>query len=99
LPPVDLSRSGDEVSAIEKFRACPDCNQETRIVSNFSGVTAYCGPCKKSWPISSMPRASILPVALPRGLSKQTLVEPDWSRAQDNPHGDPLNEQVGPKRR
>ena len=99
LPPIDSSMKEDDRPALDKARYCPTCRREARIVSNTYGIEAYCGPCKKNWPISSTSNVLMTAPNLPRGLSKQTLVEPDWNRAQEDTHGDPLNEQIGPKRR
>ena len=99
LPEVDVKTNWDDVAAIDRCRFCPACHAEARIVSNSSGITAYCGPCHTFWPIASQSSMLATPPSLPRGLSKQTLVEPDWSMALESSTGDPLNEQVGPKRR
>ena len=76
---------------------CQKCGQKGRTVSNHNGVNVYCNTCKIHWPISRT-RGKEIPMTAPRGLSKQTLVEPDWSMA-DIEIGDVTNEQVGPKRR
>ena len=77
---------------------CPQCGQKGRTVANSSGVNVFCNACKIHWPISGIPVAKQIPLTAPRGLSKQTLVEPDWNMATDQ-IGDVSNEQVGPKRR
>ena len=99
LPPIDSSVAQRNTSALDRSRMCPDCGQEVRLVSNNDGLRAFCGPCRKNWPISSTPMAVMIMPTMPRGLSKQTLIEPEWDRAMDDPQGDPLNEQIGPKRR
>jgi hypothetical protein len=63
-------------TALDTARFCPTCKQEARINSNHLGVRAYCNNCRTDWPISG-PAILDLPASLPRGLSKQTLVEPD----------------------
>lgn len=101
LPEVDPSISDERVSAFDKGRVCPSCKsgKNVRIVSNASGVHAYCGPCKRHWPISSAPLGPQLPPELPRGLHKHTLVEPNWDKAFDQSSGDVTNEQVGPRKK
>jgi len=99
LSKVDPALARQEIPAIDRARFCPTCKQEARIVSNSSGIEAYCGPCHKHWPISCMPMVTVIAATFPRGLSKQTLVEPDWNRADEDQQGDPLNEQIGPRRR
>lgn len=100
--PTGLPGQGDKAletqSAREAMMRCDECGELGRTVINDSGVNVFCNKCKKHWPISSMSLAQKLPVAAPRGLSKQTLVEPDWSLAEGE-IGDVTNEQVGPKRR
>jgi hypothetical protein len=96
--PGEADHAVELQAAREAMITCPDCGQKGRTVTNSGGVNVFCNQCKKHWPISSTPRARELPVALPRGLSKQTLVEPDWSLAEGEV-GDVTNEQVGPKRR
>jgi hypothetical protein len=64
-------------------RICPKCGKEaSRIVSNLLGRQAYCGPCKFDWPIGP-PVVTAMPPILGRGLSKQTVVQPDWNLAVD----------------
>jgi ribosomal protein L37AE/L43A len=88
----------DVQAAREKMITCPKCGQKGRTVTNSSGVNVFCNKCKIHWPISSAPLAKEVPMSTPRGLRKETLVEPDWSMA-DIEIGDVTNEQVGPKRR
>ena len=88
----------DLTAAREARIKCPQCGQKGRTVSNSGGVNVYCNACKIHWPISGMPVAKHVPLTAPRGLSKETIVEPDWSMA-DAQIGDVSNEQVGPKRR
>ena len=101
LPEIDRAAQADNRTAIEKARTCPHCKsaKNVRIVSNQHGVNAICGPCKRHWPISAAPLAPQMPEALPRGLHKQTIVEPQWEKAYDEIEEDVTNEQVGPKRR
>jgi hypothetical protein len=99
LPKTDPAFLSEGTLAIDRARICRDCGNETRLVSNSEGIEAYCGPCKKHWPVASTPMETVSFPTTARGLSKQTLVEPDWNRAFDSPQGDPLNEQIGPKQR
>jgi hypothetical protein len=99
LPPVDQCVQADDRSAIDTARFCPRCKQEARIVSSRSGIAAYCGPCRKSWTISTKPLVSDIPPTMPRPLQKETWIEPDWNMADAPTHGDVTNEQVGPKPR
>lgn len=91
--------SEDIVAIAMAMITCPDCNQEGRVVSNHLGKNVYCGPCKKRWPITSVARGERMTPTSPRPLSKETLVEPDWSKAFEDLGGDPTNDQVGPKRK
>ncbi len=99
LPEADPTEEAAEVPAIrsEAVRTCADCgNKNPRIASTNSGVTAYCS-CGKFWPIASGGLSRTLPETIPRGISKTTLVEPNWDIAFEDlggPHGE-----VGPKRR
>jgi hypothetical protein len=79
LPEVKEKASGNP---IDLGRTCPTCKGEARVVSNRNGVRAYCGPCKQDWAISG-PRDKVMPHTLPRGISKQTLVQPDWEMAYE----------------
>ena len=100
LPEFDPTEEYAETPAVrtERVRTCDDCgNKKPRIAATSSGVTAYCS-CGKWWAISSAPIASTLPEVPPRGLSKTTLVEPDWNKAFDDTEGENHGE-VGPKRR
>ncbi|GAF67775.1 unnamed protein product [marine sediment metagenome] len=75
LPPEN------ERSAFDTARICKQCGETGRVVSNYLGTQVYCGPCKIDWPISSTPMAPQGPLASPRGLSKVTLVEPNFDKA------------------
>lgn len=78
---------------VDKARLCQACGAESRVVSNRFGRTAYCGPCGTQWPISGPvvpPHAEA--AFLPRGLSKSTLVEPDYSIAFEDDEEDQLYE-------
>ena len=61
--------------AVDKLRNCSVCEQPARIVSNYLGTRAYCGPCKRDWAIAMMPRNPQIPFAPGRALSKETAVE------------------------
>ena len=80
----------------ESMVHCRACGQKGRTVSNSGGVNVYCNTCKTHWPISSAPLAKEVPLSQPRGLSKVTLVEPDWGIATET-IGDVTNDEVGPK--
>lgn len=72
---------------LDKARFCPKCGKEGRIVSNYLGVNVYCNPCKNVWAISApLNPVTISPANIPRGLSKITLVEPDYNMADDVPN-------------
>jgi len=90
LPPVakEVKRS-----PVDKARFCTQCGAEARIVSNRFGRTAYCGPCGTEWPISGpvVPQHAVAGY-LPRGLSKQTLLEPDYTMAFEDDEEDQLYE-------
>jgi hypothetical protein len=66
---------------LEKNKSCPQCGKPGRIASNYLGVNGHCAACKINWPITNSPLQPESPVNLPRGLSKQTAVEPDWNIA------------------
>ncbi len=101
LPEADPTATVEGKPAIETSRTCSDCktNKHVRIVSNQNGVRAWCRKCKNNWGISSNPMAPPQTLIPPRGLSKQTLVEPDWNMANEDISGDTTHEQVGPKKR
>ena len=101
LPSLNRKAISRGVSAFEKARICPHCKsgKGVRIISNQYGVRAVCGPCKKHWPISAAPLSSEIPITVPKGFRKETLVEPNWEKAYDEISGDVTNEQVGPKKR
>lgn len=85
LPPVKTSSDSIEEenlnSNFEKSRNCPQCGKPGRIVSNYLGVNGHCGPCKIHWPVANSPLRPEIPSSLPRGLHKETYVEPDWTSA------------------
>jgi hypothetical protein len=86
LPAVEGAASREQIglTKFQKATVCDSCGQDGRVVSNRNGVTVYCGPCKKSWGISSAPLVQEVPATMERGLRKRTLVEPDWSKAQED---------------
>ena len=99
--PIGLPESEQKFEDVgdpfKKVRNCQICGKEGRIFSNSDGIQGHCGPCKNFWPISSTSLAQPN-IALPgRGLGKVTLVEPDWSMANDSDIGASSNEQVGPR--
>jgi hypothetical protein len=100
LPTADPTEEFAETPAVRsaKARTCDKCgNTEPRVSSGSTGVTAYCS-CGHWWPIASQSLGGSLPIMPPRGLSKQTLVEPDWDKAYEDMEG-VNNDEVGPKRR
>lgn len=80
LPP---SKSTTSVDPVDANRYCPTCGAEARIVSNFDGRRAFCGPCKKDWPISGAV-LEVIPSTGARGLRKITLIEPNWEAAYED---------------
>jgi len=81
--PKPAAQTEETVSALDKARNCSTCGNPARIVAGESGIHAFCGPCKKDWPISSSIPHLRTSMSLPRGLHKETLVEPDWSKVND----------------
>lgn len=83
--PDDLPEAECEakLTALDASRNCMKCGQEARIVSNHLGVRAYCGPCKIDWPVSG-PLATPMPLSLPRGITKQTMIPPDTQLAYED---------------
>lgn len=79
----DLPPPVQEVSAspLDSSRVCSKCGQEGRVVSNELGVNVFCNHCKTHWPVSMAKVQEGAVALMPRGLSKQTLVEPDTSIA------------------
>jgi len=94
-PQVEVKR-GER--AVDKARKCKQCGKDARIVSKSGFRQAYCGPCKLTWPIGPAPDLSGPPLNMPRGLSKQTLVEPDWNMAYEE-IGTGEDESFGPKKK
>jgi len=92
LPPVKPSTDSMQETNLqnnfERARNCPKCGKPGRIVSNNCGVNVHCGPCKIHWPISNSPLRPETPGAAPRGLHKETSMEPDWNLAFDKDVGD-----------
>lgn len=97
LPDVDY-KAKTHVRGIDAARYCQDCDTECRVISNSTGVHAYCSTCKRWWPISPQAVAPPLPPTPLRGLRKETLVEPDWTVA-DREVGEAKHDEVGPKRK
>lgn len=100
LPEADPTEELTQTAAVraEQTKICDKCGERAyRVASGMGGVTAYCS-CGHWWVISSRPIGGVLPVTPPRGLSKQTLVEPDWDKAFEATEG-ARNGEVGPKRR
>lgn len=85
---TDSVQEANLQSNIERARKCPKCGRDGRVVSNNCGVNVFCGPCKIHWPIANSPLQPELPLSVPRGLHKETRVEPDWSSAFDRDLGD-----------
>lgn len=100
LPATDPTEEEVETAAIraEQTRICDKCgNRAQRVSSNNTGVTAYC-ECGHWWAIASRPIGGALPITPVRGLSKETLVEPDWNKAFEDTEG-VRNDEIGPKRK
>lgn len=100
LPLADPTEEADETPALqsERVRTCDKCGKKAfRLSSNRHGVMAYCS-CGYRWAIAAQPLGGSLPLAPPRGLSKQTLIEPDWDKAFVDLEGE-THGKVGPKRR
>jgi hypothetical protein len=100
LPESDPDAEYTEPPAIraERTKICDKCGERaSRIASNNMGVTAYCS-CGHWWAITVRPLANAMPISPPRGLSKETLVEPDWGKAYEDLEGAD-HDKVGPKQR
>jgi hypothetical protein len=101
LPPIKglpTTKKADSSERREAVRFCDKCGQEGQVISNQTGIHVFCNPCKRWWPISSSPLSgTALPTPV-RGMSKMTLVEPDWNMAFEPSTGDVSSEQVGPKK-
>jgi hypothetical protein len=101
LPVVNSHRAAHQENQIPNVRFCKKCREEGRgevegrVVSNSLGVNVYCR-CGYQWPISSAALAPAMPDTMPRGLRKETWVEPDWNLAFED-LGD-RNDKVGPKK-
>lgn len=81
LPSVEVK---PRQRALDTARKCDKCgNEDPRIVSNRDGVRAYC-VCGFNWGISLSAVSPNLPLNSGRGISKQTLVEPDWTLADED---------------
>jgi len=87
-PNTDSLHEESLSAAFNRNRTCPQCGKQGRIVSNNLGVNGHCGPCRIHWPIANSPLRPETPGAAPRGLHKETSVEPDWSLAFDRDVGD-----------
>jgi len=85
--PTDLPEAKVVVFAktpLEAASTCEKCGGPTRIVSNYEGRRAWCNKCGHNWGIS-LAAVSLVPGGLEtRGLSKRTLVEPDWNLAYED---------------
>lgn len=79
-PPPVVEPNKDPLA---EARICPSCGKEGRVVSNYLGTNVFCGPCKRHWPIASSAKNETVIPNLPRGLRKETRVEPDWDMAFD----------------
>lgn len=84
---IDAKETAQLDANLRNMRLCPTCKREGRVVSNTLGVNVYCGPCKIHWPIANTPLLPEAPILMPRGISKQTHVEPDWNMAYDDDIG------------
>ena len=83
--PTDLPDAKAKIaprSAKEAARICEKCQSTSvRVWSDAYGQHAQCGHCKHFWGISMAASMIIPSQAFERGLSKQTIVEPDWNLA------------------
>ena len=82
LPPVKTDEA-PQLTGLDKARFCPDCGKEARILAGEFGSHAFCGPCKKDWPIGGPIPQSNFGMSIPRGTHKITLVDPDISKLYD----------------
>ena len=81
LPTVEVQPRS---RALDTARKCDKCGKEGRVVSNRDGVRVYC-TCGYNWGISLSALRPNLPVGQSsRGISKETLVEPDWTLADED---------------
>jgi hypothetical protein len=84
LPDLPEASPKQRTRAIDKARVCDKCKgTEVRIVSKATGVRAFC-VCGHNWGIAMASLNPALPIAGARGISKETLVEPDWNLAVEN---------------
>ena len=83
LPELPTIEVQPRQRALDTARKCDKCGKEGRVVSNRNGVRAYC-VCGFNWGISLMALQPSLPLTGGRGISKETLVEPDWSLADED---------------
>lgn len=88
LPDLPSENPVQKVRGIDKSRICEKCGKTekegVRVVSKIGmGVRAYC-LCGHSWGIALSSPNPPIPVTTGRGLSKETLVEPDWNLAFEN---------------
>jgi hypothetical protein len=74
---------GRNFPAINKARMCKTCGKEGRVITNSNGVFVKCHPCNSYWPVAPAIVGIGDAEVRPRGLSKETQVEPDWDKAFD----------------
>lgn len=96
LPSTESRPASQHENFLPGTRFCKKCKREGRVVSNDMGINVYC-LCGNQWPISSMPLCPSMPESMPRGLRKETRVEPNWDLAFEDIGGG-ANEQIGPKK-
>lgn len=95
--PVGSTAGLKPIEAVEAARTCEKCgSKNVRIFSNYNGRQAKCTECKHWWSIAMVPAAAIVRGDLNvRGLSKRTVIEPDWNLAYEDlddvydPNNDP----------
>lgn len=64
---------------------CDKCGStEIRIGHNQFGIRAYCTSCKHQWGIAATTGSPRVPTYAGRGMSKETLVEPEWGLAYED---------------
>lgn len=79
-PPEEVA-----VPTTQQERQCDRCgSKELRIGHGMQGIRAYCISCKNEWGIAATTGSRSIPTYGGRGMSKQTLVEPDWGLAYED---------------
>lgn len=80
LPEVTAKRA--PADAVKASRICEKCSSTSvRINSTHEGRRAWCNQCGHNWGISMATSMHVRDGILSRGITKRTLVEPDWNLA------------------